>query len=397
MNKTSLTLYLEINDLNFIFFITENDNDNDLKVKYKLITPLKGIENNRVSDLKKISDTIKENIFLIEKKFNHTFKEIILILENFDPKFINFTGFKKLNGSQIIRENITYILNTLKSCVDKTETKYNILHIFNSNYRLDKEKIDNLPIGLFGDFYSHELSSNLINKNDFRNLENILNNCNLKIKKIFLKSFITGANISDNNLDINTFFKIKIKQDISKIFYFENNSLKYEQNFKFGSNLILKDISKITSLKKDIIEIILNEITFDKNILEEELIDENFFKDFPYRKIKKKLIYDISLARIEEILDIIIFKNINIDFYNKQSNAIFFEIENELYSKSLKEFFKKILKSNNFEVKSFNKLSDEKMLETVNKLVHFGWKKEAIPITHLKKSIIARFFDAIFD
>ena len=397
MNKTSLTLYLEINDLNFIFFITENDNDNDLKVKYKLITPLKGIENNRVSDLKKISDTIKENIFLIEKKFNHTFKEIILILENFDPKFINFTGFKKLNGSQIIRENITYILNTLKSCVDKTETKYNILHIFNSNYRLDKEKIDNLPIGLFGDFYSHELSFNLINKNDFRNLENILNNCNLKIKKIFLKSFITGANISDNNLDINTFFKIKIKQDISKIFYFENNSLKYEQNFKFGSNLILKDISKITSLKKDIIEIILNEITFDKNILEEELIDENFFKDFPYRKIKKKLIYDISLARIEEILDIIIFKNININFYNKQSNAIFFEIENELYSKSLKEFFKKILKSNNFEVKSFNKLSDEKMLETVNKLVHFGWKKEAIPITHLKKSIIARFFDAIFD
>ena len=374
MNKTSLTLYLEINDLNFIFFVTENDNDNDLKVKYKLITPLKGIENNRVSDLKKISDTIKENIFLIEKKFNHTFKEIILILENFDPKFINFTGFKKLNGSQIIRENITYILNTLKSCVDKTETKYNILHIFNSNYRLDKEKIDNLPIGLFGDFYSHELSFNLINKNDFRNLENILNNCNLKIKKIFLKSFITGANISDNNLDINTFFKIKIKQDISKIFYFENNSLKYEQNFKFGSNLILKDISKITSLKKDIIEIILNEITFDKNILEEELIDENFFKDFPYRKIKKKLIYDISLARIEEILDIIIFKNINIDFYNKQSNAIFFEIENELYSKSLKEFFKKILKSNNFEVKSFNKLSDEKMLETVNKLVHFGWK-----------------------
>ena len=397
MNKTSLTLYLEINDLNFIFFVTENVNDNDLKVNYKLITPLKGIENNRVSDLKKISDTIKENIFLIEKKFNHTFKEIILILENFDPKFINFTGFKKLNGSQIIRENITYILNTLKSCVDKTETKHNILHIFNSNYRLDKEKIDNLPIGLFGDFYSHELSFNLINKNDFRNLENILNNCNLKIKKIFLKSFITGANISDNNLEINTFFKIKIKQDISKIFYFENNSLKYEQNFKFGSNLILKDISKITSLKKDIIEIILNEITFDKNILEKELIDENFFKDFPYRKIKKKLIYDISLARIEEILDIIIFKNINIDFYNKQSNVIFFEIENELHSKNLKQVFKETLKSNNFEVKSFNKFSDEKMLETVNKLVHFGWKKEAIPITHPKKSLIARFFDAIFD
>ena len=208
-------------------------------------------------------------------------------------------------------------MNTLKSCVDKTETKLNILHIFNSNYKLDKKKIDNLPIGLFGDFYSHELSFNLINKNDLKNLKNIFNECNLKIKKIFLKSFIAGANISNNYLDTNTFFKIKIKQDISKIFYFENDSLKYEQSFKFGSNIIIKDILKITLLKKDIIEIMLNEITLDKNISENELIGENFFKDLPYRKIKNKLIFDISLARIEEILDVIIFKNINIDFYNK--------------------------------------------------------------------------------
>ena len=41
--------------------------------------------------------------------------------------------------------------------------------------------------------------------------------------------------------------------------------------------------------------------------------------------------------------------------------------------------------------------SDEKMFETINKLVHFGWKKEAIPFTKPKKSIIARFFSAIFE
>ena len=397
MNNSTLTLYLEINDFNFIFFVTENNDDNDFKINYKLITPLGGVENNRVSDLKKISEIIRENIFLIEKKFNHTFKEIILILENFDPKFINFTGFKKLNGSQIIRENITYILNTLKSCVDKTETKLNILHIFNSNYKLDKKKIDNLPIGLFGDFYSHELSFNLINKNDLKNLKNIFNDCNLKIKKIFLKSFIAGANISNNYLNTNTFFKIKINQDISKIFYFENDSLKYEQSFKFGSNIIIKDILKITLLKKDIIEIMLNEITLDNNISENELIGENFFKDLPYRKIKKKLIYDISLARIEEILDVIIFKNINIDFYNKQSKFVFFEIENELHSKGLKAVFKETFQSNNYEVKFLDKFSDEKLLKTVNKLVHFGWKKEAIPTSHPKKSLLARFFEAVFD
>ena len=38
----------------------------------------------------------------------------------------------------------------------------------------------------------------------------------------------------------------KDKRKNSKIFYFENNSLKFEQNFKFGMNICIKDISKIT-------------------------------------------------------------------------------------------------------------------------------------------------------
>ena len=115
MKNSSLSLYLEINDLNFIFFVTENNTENDFKINHKLITPLEGIEDNRVSDLDKFSNKIKENIYSIEQKFDCTFTEIILILENFNPSFINLTGFKKLNGSQILRENITYILNTLKS------------------------------------------------------------------------------------------------------------------------------------------------------------------------------------------------------------------------------------------------------------------------------------------
>ena len=120
------------------------------------------------------------------------------------------------------------------------------MHIFNSKFSLDNKKIDNLPIGLFGDFYSHELSFTLLNKNDFKNLKIIFDKCNLKKKKILTKSFIKGVNISENYKNIDTFFQIKIN-DNSKIFYFENNALKFEQNFKFGTDIVIKDISKITS------------------------------------------------------------------------------------------------------------------------------------------------------
>ena len=87
MKISSPTLYLEINITNFIFFVRGNDGQNNFKTIYKLKTKLEGITNDRISDVDKISDVIKENIYAIEKKLDYTFKEIIVILENFNPKF----------------------------------------------------------------------------------------------------------------------------------------------------------------------------------------------------------------------------------------------------------------------------------------------------------------------
>ena len=41
---------------------------------------------------------------------------MLLMIDNFDYTCLNLSGFKKLNGSQLIKENITYILNSL-NCV----------------------------------------------------------------------------------------------------------------------------------------------------------------------------------------------------------------------------------------------------------------------------------------
>ena len=395
MKNSSLELYLEINNLSFIFLVGDSDEYNQLKIIFKLELPLQGIENNRITDLEKVSNTIKKNIYVIEQKLNYTFKNIVLILENFEPTFINFSGFKKLNGSQILRENITYILNTLKSCVDKTESKKTVLHIFNSKFYLDNKKVDNLPIGLFGDSYSHELSFTLINSNDFKNFKNIFDKSNLKIRKILIKSFINGVNtINDNKSD--TFFHISINEDETKIFYFENDSLKFEQNFKFGINIIIKDISKITLLNIGNLKIILDKIKSFHDISEDELVEQKFFKNNTYRKIKKKLIYDIALARIQEISEIILFENINFEHYKKFSNNIYLEIDHKLQSKCLNEIYKTVFSMNEKYNTKFINFSSENMISTAHKLVHFGWKKEAIPISVAKKSFIVGLFDRIF-
>lgn len=161
------------------------------------------------------------------------------------------------------------------------------------------------------------MSFTLINTNDHKNLKNIFDRCKLKIRKILVKNFIRGVNICENNKNIDTFFYIEINKSSSKIFFFENSSFKFEQNFKFGTDIIFKDISKITSLNVETIKLILKNFDLKEGISESELIDLKPYTSYESRKIKKKLLYDIALARIIEMSEIMIFKNINLSHYNK--------------------------------------------------------------------------------
>ena len=140
-----------------------------------------------------------------------------------------------------------------------------------------------------------------------------------------------------------------------------------------------------------------NETEFYENKNEDDLINNKLFNDESYRKIKKKLIYDIASARIREILELMIFKNTNLEHHVRALKNIFFELDSDFKPASLKEMYIKSFEAlSSSDIKLIDEISPKSMLNTAYKLVHFGWKKEAIPITQSKKSFIRRFFDAIF-
>ena len=190
MQPKAPILFVEINLSNYIFFAGRYNENNDLEIIEKITTPNTGIDRNRVVNLDDAREILKKNIQIIESKLNFIFKEVIIILDNFDYLCLNLSGFKKLNGSQLIKENITYILNALKSAVIESEKDKTILHIFNSKSVLDGHQTESLPIGLFGNFYNHELTFILIENNDLKNLKNLFKKNNLTVKKILIKKFI---------------------------------------------------------------------------------------------------------------------------------------------------------------------------------------------------------------
>jgi cell division protein FtsA len=390
-------LFIEINDTNYIFVVGEYDDNHNLKITANITTPCVGIDKNKLTNIGDAIKTITNSVELIEKKLNFIFKEATIILDNFDYSCINISGFKKLNGSQVLKENISYILNSLKLAIIENEEQKTILHIFNSKSVLDGTSIENLPIGLFGDFYSHELTFFLIRNNDLKNINQIFNRSNLSIKKLFLKSFSEGTQLI-NQKRIEDFIQIKINKNNSRINIFNQASFRYSEDFNFGTSIIYKDIQKICSLDNEIIKkILLNNYFNKKSSDNSDFIDKKYFISGNYRKIRKKLIQDIVNARIEEIIDIIIYKNPNITSFGKNDLKIYIIIQDELISNNFKEIFQSyFIKKGNSNFSLIKEIETNDIITNTAKLLAYGWKKEAIPITQTKTSLITRIFKSIF-
>ena len=394
MKLDSPKLIVEISDKNYIFIVVNSEDE-----KFKMVHKNEVIrsENKSIIDnFEYEKETVKKNIYSIEQKLGLTFKEVIIIVDNLNCSIINISGFKRLSGSQLTRENITYILNSLKFIINESEKKKEIIHIFNSKYILDKKKVTNLPIGLFGDFYSQELSCFLINKNYLKNLKSIFSQCNLKVNKIISKSFVEGANLI-NNKNLEHFVKIKLNKDDAQLIFFENSSLKFFQDFNFGTNTIISDISKVTGIEKKIVEKILDENDLNNKANKDQFIDRNYFKNKNFRKISKRLFIDIANARISEIAEIIFLKNINMNFLEYKI-PIFLNISDELQRKNfLKNYELNFSDKKKFNIEISENYENEFFFASLINLVQYGWKREAVPIIQEKKSFIARFFNLFFD
>ena len=388
MKINDLNLFVEMNESSLDFVILKLNENQVIDIVEQKSVQNNFFDKNKFSNINDIQIIIKKNVEEIEKKLNFIFKEVIIISDFLEYKCINISSFKKLNGSQILKENISYILNLLKLSVSENQKQCTILQIFNSKSVLDGTNVQNLPIGLFGDFYNHELTFFLIKNNDLKNIKLIFNKNNLNVLKIFNKNFLEGVSLIESKKENESFFIIKIGRKRSILNFFENSSFRYSQSFNFGSNIIIKDIAKVCSLDKTSIE----------KILTDEINKENFFSQNNYKKTSKKLIQEVAEARIEEICNLIFNKNINILLFKKQNLNIYINFNDSLVFKNFQKDFKFFLSKDN--KLSIDFIEDFKTIDLVKKAFHlfiYGWNKEAVPVYKAKKSIIARIFEYFFD
>ena len=391
-------LFIEINNSNYTFIAGVYDDNKNFKINEKIVTLSAGINKKKFINLDEAYKAIKTSIETIESKLDFVFKEVTIIIDAFNCSCTNISGFKKLNGSQIFKENISYILNSLKSLITENENKNKILHIFNSKSILDGVEVKNLPIGLFGDFYIHNLTFFFINDNDLKNIKFLFNKHNIEVKKIFLKNFVEGAQLIELK-NHESFLKLKIDENSSNISFFYNSAFVYSEDFDYGSNIVYRDIEKICLIDKKIIknffnDSVLNQTSIDKD----EVLEKKYFINSNFRKIRKKLIFDIAKARIEEITNRILNKKTNIKNLKFDNFKIFVMFQDKVIEKNFEKFFDKFISQNNYQKPEFiDTFSSETTVSKASKLSVSGWRNEAIPVAQQKKSLITKVFKLLFD
>ena len=150
MENDSPILFVEINKSEIIFIVSQKDDSENYQISFKDRIANENIIDLTYTDYNLIHVLLKKKIYFIEQKLNSTLKEVIISLQDIDLPILNVTGFKNLNGAQLTRENITFIINSLKTQINELEKI--VLHIFNTKYMLDSKKTENLILGLFGNF-----------------------------------------------------------------------------------------------------------------------------------------------------------------------------------------------------------------------------------------------------
>ncbi len=388
-------LIIDLNDDRIIFFIISFNEKKDFKILKKIILESEGVQNGRITEIEKVSKLIKKTINKIEEEINYFFSEATIIINPNQINCLNVSGYKKLNGSKVLNEDITYILNDIKKIILDSENNYSLVHLFNSNFSLDSDNLENLPIGLFGEFYNQNMTFFLTNKNVLKNIKSVFNNCGLNIEKLILKPFAEGINLLTNVHTDKNFTILKLEKNRINISLFKNKSFVFFEDFDFGLDLIIKDISKLCSLKVEEVENFIKETELSKT--DELYLEKKFFYTSPFRQIKYQLILEIIIARLEELFEICYQKNTNIKNL-KSDGKIFVYVEAPQYYKNLNY----ILEKNKFTTPEciFDCSTQQNMVSGAvgaSELIGKGWEKEAVPIIKKNKSLISGFFSKLFN
>jgi len=303
-------------------------NNNKIEIVGKASVVSKGISKGLVINFQEANLAVRECLEIAEKQAEVSLNKVIVNAE-FENIFSSIlTEHKSVHGEPIEQEkDIQGLIHIAVDEISKNNKDKGILHIFSSNYKIDKKVNVENPIGFKANTFSTDIHAVLADHSSIDNLKDIINSCELSVESYVFGayalglSFLTTEELNEGVICID-FGKDKVSFSI-----FENNTLSYVGVVPYGSNHISKDLAKVFDIKLEVADRIKIEsgdcLYNENNKYKIEYLPVHLFPDDDFRKISKTMINTIINSRVEEILQLVYRKIISYNLIDIKSKKIY--------------------------------------------------------------------------
>ena len=309
IHKNELIASIDIGSSKIKCLIAKLKN-NKIEILGKSIVASKGITKGLVTNFHEANVVVRECLEISEKQAGISLENIIVNAEFENISSNLLTEYKSVHGDQIEHEkDIQGLIHIAVDEIAKNNKDNAIIHIFSSNYKIDKKINVENPVGFKANIFSADIHAVLAEHSSIDNLKNIINSCELSVENYVFGTYALGLSFLNQN-DLNEgAICIDFGKDKTSFAIFENSALSYVGVIPYGSNQVSKDLAKVLDIKIEIAErikvesgeCILNENTKDKI----EYLPVHLFPDDDFRKISKTIVNTIINSRVEEILQLI--------------------------------------------------------------------------------------------
>tara|TARA_B100000963_G_C22640211_1_gene679967 strand:- start:9575 stop:10777 length:1203 start_codon:yes stop_codon:yes gene_type:complete len=380
--------------LKLLIISLDKDNFIDVHAKYSIFSS--GIKKGNVTDIEKLSSTIKHCVASIEKEMNINIRDIYVGINSIDFNFLTFCLTRNIGSYEIEeKKDLQNLIDLASGIFFQNLNDNKIIHFLNSGFYLDKKNHVENPIGLRSKTLDINFSFLSLEKNIISNFNKVFKKAGLRVKRYFYSPFASSILSSDQQVLEKGFINLDFGYDKTSITLFENSKLIFSKSIPIGSYHINNDLMKSIDLDKNLAEKI--KCNYDK-ILNGE-IDHLIKSHLENRRISLDIVKKIIDARIDETLDFI-YKNIS---FCRALNTSARKIILTGGGADLKVFQKKISENlstsvdfakQSFPVKNteFNVFSDYMVCLGIAKLIFFPNKDEIKSFIHEKKGFFNKFY-----
>ena len=320
---------------------------------------------------------IQKTIYDLEKKTKEYLEEVSLMLDGPDIISISFALSKKLDGLELKKEDIQFLIQDAKQQILRNYTNLNIIHIIVKSYKIDNTDYVFPPININCDLLSLDIIFLCLPKKNIEKIKKLFSNFDVSVKQIFCSSYAKSTRYKNNFSSKKDMSFIDIGFHKTSIINYKKNQISFFQTIPIGSHHITKDLSKVLNIDLKDAEKIKVCFSIDKN-------------DFKNKNLSFDLIQEIITSRTEEILKLSV-KVSKIDDYKEwqeQSKVVLIGSGSKILNN---EFYKKADFFENFDLFEENTRDICQAALELSKGIN---KQEVvvIPKKQIKKGFFEKFF-----